>query len=111
MFADGETAVERTRAMFKHCRRFFRNCGLHVGLMLVRCEQRLFDEGNYFVEHGRVACHADVERGDKRQPDEIVRDSGTHAASTRRMPPVLYVALFDLMAAGKDDLLSRDVRI
>src|SRR5918994_5263892 len=46
-----------------------------------------------------------------RQPGEVVRESGAHAASALRMPPVLNVALEKLAGRGPEYVLPRHYRL
>src|SRR5688572_27417591 len=89
---------------------FLRDSRLRIDLMLIRCKQWLFEEGNYLFHDRSVAGDVDVERGNKRQPQQVIRDPRAHAPATRRMPPMLYVTFLELMRRREHDLLARDRR-
>src|SRR5690242_14567111 len=97
MLTDIQTAIERPQAVFKNGCRLTRDGRLRVSLELARLQEFLFEEGNDFVEHRSISGYLDVERGDKRQPQQIVGDRRPHTASGWRMPPVLHVAFLKLM--------------
>jgi hypothetical protein len=77
--------------------------------LLVRLQQRLLDKRNHFIQHRQIAGDADVERCDKRQPQEVVRKTCANTASARRVPPVLHVAFLKLMTCGQKDLTPGNV--
>ncbi len=110
VLADCETAVESARTVFVDRSSFLRNLRLCVVFVLVRRELSLFKEGHYLVEHRSISGDADVERSNKRQPYQVVRNSRAHAAATWRMPPVLHVAFLKLVRRREQDLFARDLR-
>ncbi len=78
---------------------------LDVGVLLVERQSRGLDEGRALVEHARVARRLDVLGDDKREPVAIVGDVRADSSARVRLPPVLDVALGELVSARLEDLL------
>ena len=110
MWTNWQTTIERANAVFINRSRLGGNRRLHVDFLLVRFQQRLFEKRHHFIKHRSIAGNAYVERCDKWKPQEIVRKARAHAAARRRVPPMLHIALFELMTAGNQYLLTRDRR-
>ena len=58
-----------------------------------------------------VAGARDVERGDVRQPEQVVGEARADALARGRMPPVHHVALDELVRCVQNDLRARERRI
>ncbi len=58
------------------------------------------EEGDLLVEHPPVAGDGDIAAGDEGQPQEVVAEMRAHALVGGRMPPVLYVAVDELVGGG-----------
>ena len=87
----------------------FGNSRLEIGDALPFGERIAFEEWNFFVEDGHVAGGFDEAADRIRQPKQIVRDARAHAASRRRMPPVLHIAFDELARSGEQNLLAGNV--
>src|SRR5678809_208091 len=91
---------------------FVEGCNLAADLgkiemvLLAGFEQRRVKEGHALVENGLVARHGNVMAGDQWKEIEVVGDAGADTASTRRMPPMLDVALFELARCRPEDLCT-----
>ena len=65
----------------------------------------------FFRPECRVAGCFDIQGGDIRQPEQIVRKTGPNTAAGWRMPPVHHVAFFELVPGGDEYLAAGDSRI
>src|SRR5690606_39087295 len=83
---------------------------LCVALVFACCQLRALEERNLLVQHPLVAQRLHVDRGDVRQPHEVVRDPGAHATRRRRVPPVQHVALWELVRGRLEQLGTRQLR-
>src|SRR5580692_3284148 len=98
--ANSKTSVQRTGTMLKQCRARLRNARLEIGVILALGQHISVQKRNDFVQHGYFAgCFDEVSDG-VRQPQEIVRDAGSHATPQWRMPPVLNIAFNKLSRGG-----------
>ena len=68
------------------------------------------DERHRLVEDARVAGDRHVAIDRVRQPQAIVRDPGPDAPAGRRMPPVLDVALRELLRGRAQQVLADELR-
>src|ERR1035441_245581 len=88
--------VEHPGAMFKEAGARRRSPRLKIGFELSRGKMFAFQKGYGLIEHtGFSRDFEEVDYG-VRQPQQIVGNAGANAASRRRMPPVLDVALDEL---------------
>ena len=108
--ADGEAPVEGRRTVLEQRRRLRRPFRLEVGVRLVGPQRRSLDEWDDLVEDRRVARDREVAIDHVRQPEAIVRDPGPDAPTRRRMPPVLDVALGELVGRGPQEMLPGRAR-
>src|SRR5438309_11418285 len=67
-------------------------------------------ERNLLLEQGRIARHSDIMCNDQREENAIIGDACAHAATRRRMPPVLHVAFLELPGRRTHDLCPRFLR-
>ena len=78
--------------------------------MLVRRERTHVEVRRRLIPDLVVARNADVVIGYEGEPDEIVGETRPHAAPARLVPPVLDVALAELMRCRAQDMRSRHRR-
>ena len=109
--AESQPMLDRPHAMIVERGRLFRPGGQVVVGFLVRLDLAAFDERNPFVEHTRVADLLDVAAGGQWQPQEVIGDMSAHAASDRRMPPMLNVSFDKLMGGGSQQMLAHQMRL
>ena len=108
---DRQAAVERARAMFEQGPVLCGHPWLEIRLVLPRRESRPVEEGNDLVEESDIAGDFQVVDDRVRQPQQIIGDTGAHAAAGRRMPPVLDVTLDELPRGGPQYLRACDVAL
>ena len=82
---------------------------LDVGVLCLEREQRRLDEVRSLVEHARVTRRLEVLGDHEGQPVPVVGDVSAHASAREGLPPVLDVALGELVAAGVEDLPAHEV--
>ena len=82
--------------------------GKALGLLLL--QRFTIEEWNHLIEDRGVAGGADVVRSNKREPEEIVRDSRADAGARLRMPPVLHITLHELPCGCAQDVLASQLR-
>ena len=111
MFADREAPVERAGAVFEHGATLAGDRGLEVRLVLFRCEDGPFEEGDDLVKHGGIARRLEVLGDGVGQPDRVIGDPGAHSPAGRGMPPVLHVAFHELAAGGPEEMLPHDLPV
>src|ERR1017187_2275336 len=93
---DTEASVQGPGAMFKEAGARRRYPRLKIGFEVSRGKMFAFQKGYGLIEHtGFSRDFEEVDYG-VRQPQQIVGNAGANAASRRRMPPVLDVALDEL---------------
>src|ERR1017187_129583 len=100
MSADSEAAVQGSGAMFKQGCASLGNAGLEVGFELSRGERIAFQKGYGLIQQARLSSSLDVMNHGVRQPEQVIGNACANAASRRRMPPVLDVALDELARSG-----------
>ena len=106
----GERAVDGARAVLVDRGLFARRLRLQVHFVLVRLERRRFDELDRLVEQRAIARGRHVVVRDEWQPQVIVRELRAHAGAPGRVPPMLSVALDELVRGRTQNLLARQVR-
>ena len=67
------------------------------------------EETGRFVQYTPVSGTFHVMTGDKWKPQKIIGYMGSHTASCRRVPPVLYVSFPELPRCAKEDVLACQV--
>ena len=74
--------------------------------MLIGRQRRPLEERHDLVEHRCVIGHLQILCDDVGQPEQVVRAARPRAATGRRMPPVLDVALDELAARRQQQVLA-----
>ena len=108
--AGGQALVDRAQAVLEERAALRGHARLDVGLLRVRGEGRGFQERRELVEDARVSGRPRVVRRRVRQPQQVVRAAGARAPSARLVPPVLDVALDELVAGRPQQVLAGEVR-
>ena len=107
--ADDERSVDRAQAMLVDVATLPRRRRLQIGFVLARLEQTGAEKFGLLVEHAPVARGADVERGDIRQPQQVIGAARARAAIGGWMPPVKHVTLDELMSGMQHDLCAGEI--
>ena len=107
--ADREAHLDGPGAVLEQRGRLRRAFRLEVGIHLVGTERRSLDERHDLVEHADVAGHGHVAVDGVGQPQAVVGDARPHATARRRVPPVLDVALGELLGRGTQEVLARQL--
>jgi len=102
--------LDGTHAMFIQACHFSRTLRVVVVGLLFRIQFASFQEMDGLVEHARVAGRQHIATGCIRQPQIVVGEMGAHALSIGRVPPVLHVALEELVLGTADQLLTGEPR-
>src|SRR5438309_2315196 len=85
-------------------------CRQQIRVVLAGRERSRRDEPDALVEDAGIARDRDVARRDPWQPEEVVREMRTDAASERRVPPMEHVALDEPMRGMEENLGARQLR-
>ena len=109
MGTDSEAAVDRRRAVFEQRSSARRLLGLEVGVVLLGRQRRSLQVRDRLVEDGVVGGDGEVSLCDVGQPQPVVGDVGADAATGRRMPPVLHIALDELMRCRAEQVLTGEL--
>jgi hypothetical protein len=82
---------------------------LKVEIAFARAQRRAVDERHGHVENRRIACCPDVVGDGRGEPGLVVRDVRTNALAADRKPPMLNVALDELLRRGSQDVVARQL--
>ncbi len=96
MCSHGQAAVNGARRMFVNGRIHVADRGDVISVLSTVGDGRAFDESNALVEQGCITGGTYIVRAGVGQPQQIVREMGSHTGAQWGVPPVLYVALFEL---------------
>ncbi len=105
--AKPQAVPDRPHAMLVECPRLLGALRQVVVRFLVGIHRAAVKERDALVEHAGVAGRRYVAARRVGQPQVIVRKVRPHAASGRRMPPVLNVPLAKLAAGAAQQVLAR----
>src|SRR5687768_15863952 len=94
--------------MFVERRRYFGSAWQIVVTLLVALHESAIDKVHFLVQHTGVAKRADIAARRVREPQVIVRDSRPHATAVWRVPPVLDIALAELVGCAAEELLAKN---
>src|SRR5882724_4248559 len=108
--ASRKALVDGAHTMVEEGTRFGGTPRLPVGLSLARGEHRSLQERNELVEDAVVPGRVHVMRYGVRQPEQVVRATGSGAAAGGLVPPVLHIPFDELPARGPDDVRPQNVR-
>src|SRR5688572_6640833 len=91
-----------------------RTCGtsreLAIAFMFLGFERFCRKEGNLFIQNGVVTGRMYKLSCDIGKPEQVIRNTGTDAVISRRVPPVKYIPFFELMAGRFQNVLTGDLR-
>src|SRR4051812_21768734 len=103
-------ARNRPQAMLIQSAHLFRYGRGTVHILLVGGQEGSFQEWSLLVEYPVVSGCLHVVRGNKRKPQQVVREASAHTAPGRWVPPVLHVTLFKLSLSTSQYLLAGNIR-
>ncbi len=110
MLAEAQAVADGAHAVFVHGAALARAARQVVVRILFRLEQTPFDKRQVFVEDAQIAGAGHVAPDAQRQPQVVVRALGAHAPVRRRMPPVLHIALHELVGRAQHQLVVQQLR-
>ena len=111
VLADGDAALDGAHAVLVQARRFARARGQVVIGVVLGVHRAAVEEVDRLVEHRGIPGAQHVARRSPGQPQVIVRAMRAHAAARGRMPPVLHVAVAELMRRAAQQVLAGEARL
>src|SRR5688572_29508954 len=82
---------------------------LAIAFMFARLERFCRKERDLLIQNGTVTADMYILSCDIGKPEQVVRNAGTDAVISRRVPPVKDVPLFELVAGSFQNVLARDL--